>query len=621
MWYLAELYVAEARRLAGFDNSAWDYTDEARRILLTKVNETLVNDARPPSESVESGSDGGLVDVPVPRLLLSMTPLLLACAVSYILNLDLISQIFVSSVRTFVQLSIVGFILVPIFQAGAEHWYVVAGYVLFMCLLAAREGSARPKYSFRGQFLCVLAAILSNVVLVSLFAFAIIIRPTPVYDPQYVIPICGMLLGNCINGIALSLNALLTSFVEQQPEIELYLSFGATKYEACSRLLREAVRTGTMPTLNSMAVIGLISIPGMMTGQVLGGSPPQEAARYQMLIMYLIAICGFGSILSIDWVALLVAFDKDHRLRGERFTKRAGPRRSIFYTVRSCCSSMCNWWPTRVQGYKTVDPETTSNAGADTQTKVSDLTSPDPVDLAPNRIHVTVLNAAPNATKVLTVDRVNRSVPLEAGSKETRVLFADFGVTLRAGEIASVTGPSGAGKSQFLRLVAGLVPLDCGDLYLGDERRSAMRDMTVWRHKVRYVTQYKIDTPGTPTDFAAQISSLNVAKSTSGVPTADEVIAETRQLISAWGMSRSSVDKEWKELSGGEAQRVIVALAIASKPQVLLLDESTSALDLESKLRVEKSVESYAREHGAAVLWITHDDEQISRIESAMTSA
>jgi putative ABC transport system permease protein len=118
------------------------------------------------------------------------------------------------------------------------------------------------------MFVCVLAAFLLNVGLVSMFAFLIIIRPHPVWDPQYTIPIIGMLLGNCINAVALSMNAFITSLVEQSQEVELFLSFGATPEEASARLTREAVRVGAMPMLNSMAVIGLISVPGMMTGQV-----------------------------------------------------------------------------------------------------------------------------------------------------------------------------------------------------------------------------------------------------------------------------------------------------------------------------------------------------------------
>ena len=101
-----------------------------------------------------------------------------------------------------------------------------------------------------------------NVTWVSLFAFAIVLQPSPVWDPQYVIPIVGMLLGNCINGISLCLNSMLVSMVDSAREIELLLAFGASPYEASARLLRESIRTGTMPQLNSMAIIGVISIPG-----------------------------------------------------------------------------------------------------------------------------------------------------------------------------------------------------------------------------------------------------------------------------------------------------------------------------------------------------------------------
>jgi len=617
MWFLLDLYIAEAQRLLGVDLDIDSLTHEARRVLLTRVNETLINDV-----SSTSGHQGNaqLVDVSIPKLILSTSPLLIACFVSWLLDLDLASSIVVSSLRTFIQLSVVGFILVPIFQAGVDHWYVVFAYVLFMCLLAAREATSRSKYTYKGLFLCVLVAILVNVALVSIFAFAVIIEPTPVYNPQYVIPICGMLLGNCITGIALSLSSLITSFAEQQAELELMLCFGGTKYEGSARLLREAVRAGTMPTLNGMAVIGLISIPGMMTGQVLGGSPPQEAARYQMLIMYLIAICGFGSILSIDWVTLLIAFDGDHRLRSERFEKKSGGKRNVLTRMIECCSmAICKIWASWMHGYSSVE----NSSDPEKATIISQLSSPERVDISPNRIKIDVLNRKAHSTSevpVLQVEKVTRSIPLEPGSLQKRVLFSDFGIALGKGEIATVTGPSGAGKSQFLRLVAGLVPMDSGNLSINGQRRTNLSSMMVWRQKVRYVTQYKISTPGTPQDFIEQIARLGVNRRSALAPSAKDMSDETRRLVSEWGMSRSSVDKEWKELSGGEAQRVIVALAIASRPEVLLLDESTSALDLEAKKLVEESIKVFALRSGAAVLWITHDAEQITRIGNAFTN-
>lgn len=203
-----------------------------------------------------------LVHVSTLLLLLSTAPLGGLALISWVLDLELASPIVVGTIRTFLQLTLLGLILQPIFILGEERWWLVILYTFLMVLLASYESAARSKYHFQGMFPCVLASLLINVTLVSLFTFLIIIRPTPVWDPQYVIPIVGMLLGNCINGIALSLNAAISALVEQNREVELYLSFGATAFEASSRLMREAVRTGAVPMLNTLSVIGIISIPG-----------------------------------------------------------------------------------------------------------------------------------------------------------------------------------------------------------------------------------------------------------------------------------------------------------------------------------------------------------------------
>ena len=263
-----------------------------------------------------------LISVSVPLLIISTTPLLLIAYISWRHELELASPIIVSGTRAFVQLSILGYILDPIFAYGIDYWFIVAAYICFMVILASREAANRVKYVFRGMGPTLLGALLINISVVGIWAFGVIINPTPIWNPQYVIPICGMLLGNSINGLSLSLNSILTSLVEQQREIELYLSFGATGFEACNRLVRQAVRAGTTPTINGMAVIGLISIPGMMTGQILGGAPVVDAARYQMLIMYLIATCVFGSTLILLYVAVSVGFDRTHMLRVDRICKR-----------------------------------------------------------------------------------------------------------------------------------------------------------------------------------------------------------------------------------------------------------------------------------------------------------
>jgi len=478
-----------------------------------------------------------------------------------------------------------------------------------MVVLAANISCRGTKYTFAGQFYGVLGSMLFNVVLVGLFAFAVIIRPTPIWNPQYVIPIVGMLLGNCTNGISLTMNNITIALVEQQREIELYLSFGATSYEAVSRLLREAVRSGTTPILNSMAVIGIISIPGMMTGQILGGSPVMEAARYQMLIMYLIAVCTFGVILMEVWVIVDVGFDSSHMLRPERFEK--APVRLNFGGVIWAALQSCSFGRTRREGGVRFE---STNGNEMEPLRNSDV---DVKYVAPNgRLEVQPMKETCGSSlgDALVLNGLTRSLSMEDITK-TRTLFSDVSFTVGSGEISLVKGPSGCGKSQLLRSIAGLSPLDEGSISLeGLDWNNGFVCKSDWRKSVRYVTQYKVDIPGTPIDFIRRVASFKSWQRDPGAPTEREILKSTSELIGQWGLQIDCLGKEWAVLSGGESQRVIVALALASKPRVLLLDESTSALDLTSKTAVEHSVYDLAKKNGLKIVWVSHDNDQLERM-------
>ena len=132
-----------------------------------------------------------LVNVSAIAILISMAPLLVVALISNKLNLGIESPIIVSTIRTFVQLSLLAYILDPIFAKGVELWWLVVGYCCLMVLLASYEGSIRSKYYIDGQFWMVLFPMFINVVVVALFAFFVVIKPEPRWDPQYVIPIVG----------------------------------------------------------------------------------------------------------------------------------------------------------------------------------------------------------------------------------------------------------------------------------------------------------------------------------------------------------------------------------------------------------------------------------------------
>ena len=103
-----------------------------------------------------------------------------------------------------------------------------------------------------------------------------------------------------------------------------------------------------------------------------------------------------------------------------------------------------------------------------------------------------------------------------------------------------------------------------------------------------------------------------------GAPSLNDMCDTVQSLIQEWGLDKFLLESEWKELSGGESQRMLLAIALASRPKVMLLDESTSALDLKTKIKVEKSIETYCKRERMVAIWITHDEAQQKRLESGL---
>lgn len=556
-----------------------------------------------------------LIKVSLSHILLTASPLLLVALISTWFELNLESPLLVGTVRTFVQLSVLSLILDPIFSWGVDLWWVVVGYTMFMVLLAALESTSRSKYYFDGMFWYVLITLLANIAGVSIFAFGLILEPTPIWSPQYVIPIVGMLLGNCINGISLSLNAMLTSMVESSREVELLLSFGASSYEASARLLKDSVRIGTMPQLNSMAIIGIISIPGMMTGQILGGSIVTDAARYQILIIYLIATSSFGTILTQHFLLLGVCFDSQMIHRTDRLHRRA-KKENAMTLLTSCLESAWNWC--RRSGEQVRRLSSSFSNGLD-EAKY----------LAPKG--QLLVRAAENPRfgvvrrPILSVSGIKFSFERkeeedlqdvfdEEKSRTRRILFENVSFEVLSGEIALVQGPSGVGKSTMMRILAGLQSPDEGSIeFLGANVGSCI-DMPSWRKQILYVPQTKVDIPGTPNDLMQKISSFGVC-SRLKTPSYTSLKSNAQDFVREWGMNPILLDSEWSTLSGGESQRILLALALSSKPRVILLDESTSALDIESKIRIERSVANCRKSYGMCAVWISHDQAQVQRLE------
>lgn len=236
------------------------------------------------------------------------------------LSLGIERQLLVATVRMVVQLSAVGAILTLLFSVATLPWTLFMALV--MVLFAGREISARQKRRLSGWWGYGLgtATMTLAAATVTLVALLGTLQPTPWFDPRYAIPLFGMILGNAMTGISLGLDTLTTTAVRERAAIETRIALGADRFEALRPVMREAMRRGFMPMINSMAAAGVVSLLGMMTGQILAGTPPAEAVRYQLLIMFLIAgATGLGILLAVLGGAWRLT-DHRHRLRVDRLT-------------------------------------------------------------------------------------------------------------------------------------------------------------------------------------------------------------------------------------------------------------------------------------------------------------
>jgi putative ABC transport system permease protein len=239
-------------------------------------------------------------------------------AVARVRGLGVSGSLLIAAARMALQLTLVGLVLATLFRTTNPLW--VALMALAMLAIAGREVAARQKRRLVGWwgFGIGTGSMFVSAFAVTVFGLAVAVRADPWYTPQYAIPILGMLLGNTMNGIALCLDRITEGAWQQREIIEQRLMLGEDRQTALGDLRREAVRAAMIPVINAMSVAGVVSLPGMMTGQILGGNPPGEAVKYQILIWFLIAAgSGCGMLIAVALAGRRL-FDERHRLRLDR---------------------------------------------------------------------------------------------------------------------------------------------------------------------------------------------------------------------------------------------------------------------------------------------------------------
>ncbi|MBI5248919.1 MAG: iron export ABC transporter permease subunit FetB [Desulfomonile tiedjei] len=249
------------------------------------------------------------------QLALSALLVLISGGVAAFFRLGLLKSLLWGTVRCVVQLSLVGYALAWIFAVDRPELVVVI--IGVMCAVAASTATRRTPNVQDFPVMIAFVSLAASTYLIMVIVSGVIIRAEPWYTARIVIPISGMILGNAVSGIALSIDRLYSEVRSRRDEVEAMLSLGATPWEAVQDCVREAIRSGMTPVINSIMVVGLVSLPGMMTGQILGGADPAEAARYQIVVMLMIAAASaLGSMLLVG-LSFRRLYTRDDALKPE----------------------------------------------------------------------------------------------------------------------------------------------------------------------------------------------------------------------------------------------------------------------------------------------------------------
>src|SRR5262245_1759468 len=251
-------------------------------------------------------------------LLLAALLLAINGGISLAFGLRLELSLLLATVRMGVQVAAIGFVLKFVFTQSSLLW--TAGLAMLMLCVAGYERSARPERRFKGAWIYGLsnATLLFASGLATLYAVTVVIAPSPWYAPRYLLPILGMVLGSTLTSVSLVLQTLAEGIERERGAIEARIAQGGTRLQAFAPLLRRAMRMATTPLLNIMSVAGMVTVPGMMTGQILAGADPTEAARYQIVLMFVLAgAAGLGAFAAAFGGVVLLS-DNRHRLRLDR---------------------------------------------------------------------------------------------------------------------------------------------------------------------------------------------------------------------------------------------------------------------------------------------------------------
>jgi len=261
----------------------------------------------------------GTIDISYSYMLIFYAMIVIPILIAGFLKLGNMKAIIIGVIRMTVQMFVMGLYLEYLFRFN--NIWVNFGWILFMITIANitvnRNAGLKTLRLFFSVFLGIAV---SALFVVAVFVF-LAIRPEPFYDARYLIPVTGMVVGNCMRANVIALERFFSSIKKNEKEFLTYLLMGASLREAALPYIREAVKPALAPQLSTIATLGLVSLPGMMTGQILGGAAPIVAIKYQIAIMISIfTAITLTSVLNL-FLSLRIAFNEYQILRKDIFRR------------------------------------------------------------------------------------------------------------------------------------------------------------------------------------------------------------------------------------------------------------------------------------------------------------
>lgn len=216
-------------------------------------------------------------------LLIAFSLVIVSMGFSYFQKLKLEKETLIGAIRAVIQLTLVGFVLDYVF--GLKNPIFTTLLLLFMLVNAAINASNRGKEIKNGFIISFIAIGFGTVLTLAV----LIVSGALKYESYQIIPVGGMIISNAMIAIGLCYKQLISNFKNKREEVETKLSLGADIHTASIEIIRESIKTGMLPTIDSMKTLGLVSLPGMMTGLILAGSSPLLAIKYQIMVTFMLA--------------------------------------------------------------------------------------------------------------------------------------------------------------------------------------------------------------------------------------------------------------------------------------------------------------------------------------------